>query len=62
MGTNANVRGMIVVMVNTELRRIYYGGMRKWAGHPDNELVQIRTFVFEAFDESWIGSAGPEHY
>ncbi len=52
--TNSDGRGIHPHNVNEELQKIYYNDLMEWT---DKE--QILTFVFEAFDETWKGSAHP---
>jgi exo-beta-1,3-glucanase (GH17 family) len=52
--TNSNGRGIEQHNVTEENQEIYYHDLVKWT---DSE--GILTFVFEAFDESWKGSAEP---
>ncbi|MBT8231773.1 MAG: glycosyl hydrolase [Saprospiraceae bacterium] len=52
--TNSNGRGIQPHNVNEELQKVYYNDLMEWT---DKE--QILCFVFEAFDETWKGSAHP---
>ena len=52
--TNSNGQGIPVHNVNEELQKIYYEDLMKWTA--SEEIV---TFIFEAFDEPWKGSADP---
>jgi len=52
--TNSNGRGIEKHNVSQRLQRIYYNDMMEWT---DRE--KIITYVFEAFDETWKGSAHP---
>ncbi len=50
--TNSNGRGIHAHNVNEELQKTYYEDLMNW-----NDEDNILTFVFEAFDETWKGSA-----
>jgi exo-beta-1,3-glucanase (GH17 family) len=50
--TNSNGRGIDPNNVSEELQEIYYHDLMKWS-----EEEGIVTFLFEAFDEPWKGSA-----
>jgi exo-beta-1,3-glucanase (GH17 family) len=52
--TNSNGRGIEKHNVSQRLQRIYYNDLMEWT---DRE--KIITYVFEAFDETWKGSAHP---
>lgn len=52
--TNSNGRGIEKHNVSQRLQRIYYNDLIEWT---DRE--KIITYVFEAFDETWKGSAHP---
>lgn len=52
--TNSNGRGILPHNVSEENQEIYYHDLVNWS-----EKEGILTFVFEAFDESWKGSAEP---
>ena len=52
--TNSNGRGICPSNVSEELQEIYYNDLVNWSLEED-----ILTFVFEAFDEPWKGSAEP---
>lgn len=50
--TNSNGRGINPENVSEEYQEIYYHGLENWSSKEG-----ILTFVFEAFDEPWKGSA-----
>ena len=50
--TNSNGRGINPENVSEEFQAIYYNDLEKWC-----KKEGILTFVFEAFDEPWKGSA-----
>jgi len=52
--TNSNGRGICPSNVSEELQEIYYNDLVNWCKEDS-----ILTFVFEAFDEPWKGSAEP---
>lgn len=52
--TRSNGRGIEPANASETLQTIYYQQLVKWARQED-----ILTFVFEAFDEPWKGSADP---
>jgi exo-beta-1,3-glucanase (GH17 family) len=52
--TNSNGRGIDPQHVSEENQKIYYNDLVNWS-----EKENILTFVFEAFDEPWKGSAEP---
>ena len=52
--TNSNGRGIEPHNVSEELQQVYYNDLMQWC-YEDGVL----TFVFEAFDEPWKGSAEP---
>lgn len=52
--TNSNGRGIHPEHVNEENQKIYYEDLMQWS-----DKNKILTFFFEAFDESWKGSAQP---
>lgn len=52
--TNSNGRGICPSNVSEELQDIYYNDLVNWSLEEN-----ILTFVFEAFDEPWKGSAEP---
>lgn len=52
--TNSNGRGIDPQHVNEEFQKIYFDKLMEWT-----EKENILTFFFEAFDESWKGSAEP---
>lgn len=52
--TQSNGQGINPEHVNEELQKIYYEDLVEWTN-----AEQIITFVFEAFDEPWKGSADP---
>jgi len=52
--TNSNGRGIHPEHVNEENQKIYFEDLMAWS-----EKNKILTFFFEAFDESWKGSAHP---
>lgn len=52
--TNSNGRGICPSNVSEELQEIYYNNLVNWSLEEG-----ILTFVFEAFDEPWKGSAEP---
>ncbi|SNR69837.1 glycoside hydrolase family 17 protein [Lutibacter flavus] len=52
--TNSNGRGICPSNVSEELQEIYYNDLVNWCLEEN-----ILTFVFEAFDEPWKGSAEP---
>jgi exo-beta-1,3-glucanase (GH17 family) len=52
--TNSNGRGIDPENSSQELQAIYYADLMDWT-----QRERILTFVFEAFDEPWKGSADP---
>lgn len=52
--TNSNGRGIHPEHVNEENQKNYYEDLMQWS-----DKNKILTFFFEAFDESWKGSAQP---
>lgn len=52
--TKTNGRGIMPGNVSENHQEIYYNDLMKWS--QDNDVL---TFVFEAFDEDWKGSAEP---
>lgn len=52
--TNANGLGIHAEQVNEENQRIYYEELMEWSANN-----KVLTFLFEAFDEKWKGSADP---
>lgn len=52
--TNSNGRGIQPHNTSEELQEIYYADLMEWT-----RAEGILTFVFEAFDEPWKGSADP---
>jgi len=52
--TNSNGRGIHPENSSQDLQAIYYGDLMDWT-----RAEGILTFVFEAFDEPWKGSADP---
>jgi exo-beta-1,3-glucanase (GH17 family) len=52
--TNSNGRGMNAEHASQELQDLYYRDLMAWT-----RQAGILTFVFEAFDEPWKGSADP---
>jgi exo-beta-1,3-glucanase (GH17 family) len=52
--TNSNGRGICSSNVSEELQEVYYNDLVDWSLKEN-----ILTFVFEAFDEPWKGSAEP---
>jgi len=52
--TNSNGRGICPANVSQDLQKIYYNDLVNWS-----KEEEILTFVFEAFDEPWKGSAEP---
>jgi len=52
--TNSNGRGIDPENVSEENQEIYYHDLMNWI-----EKDRVLTFVFEAFDEPWKGSAEP---
>jgi len=52
--TNSNGRGICPSNVSEELQEVYYNDLVNWSLEEN-----ILTFVFEAFDEPWKGSAEP---
>ncbi|MBE0676198.1 MAG: glycosyl hydrolase [Bacteroidales bacterium] len=52
--TNSNGRGINPAHVNELYQKIYFEKLMEWS-----EKENILTFFFEAFDESWKGSAEP---
>lgn len=52
--TNSNGRGIQPEQVNEENQKIYYEDLTNWS-----EKNNVPVFFFEAFDESWKGSADP---
>ncbi len=52
--TNSNGRGIDPENVSEEFQKTYYEDLMHWC-----EKDNILTFIFEAFDESWKGSAEP---
>ena len=53
--TNSNGRGIHPEHVNEGNQKMYYEDLMNWA-----EKNKILVFFFEAFDESWKGSADPD--
>ncbi len=53
--TRSNGRGIDPANASEALQAQYYEQLMAWAG-----TAQILTFVFEAFDEPWKGSADPD--
>lgn len=52
--TASNGHGIPVDYVNVETQKIYFNALNHWS-----DTNAILTFVFEAFDEPWKGSADP---
>lgn len=52
--TNSNGRGIHPEHVNEENQKVYYEDLMLWS-----KKNKVLTFFFEAFDESWKGSAHP---
>jgi exo-beta-1,3-glucanase (GH17 family) len=52
--TNSNGRGIPTDAVNQDFQKKYYEEILKWSCES-----KIMTFIFEAFDEDWKGSADP---
>jgi exo-beta-1,3-glucanase (GH17 family) len=52
--TNSNGRGIHPELVSEEIQRLYYHDLMDWVCKEN-----ILTYVFEAFDEKWKGSADP---
>ena len=53
--TRSNGRGMPVENASEDLQAVYYAELMEWT-----RAEGILTFVFEAFDEPWKGSADPD--
>ncbi len=52
--TNSNGRGMPPENANEDFQKTYFENIHKWC-----KEEKILTFIFEAFDEDWKGSADP---